>query len=195
LSQLQGRTDPSAVISNIDAIRERLVDGGESEASAYSILRDIVVQSLMEIGARSFSHFLNAIERYIKLMRHITEDPEARTEIFEAAGKFWGKNTQMLYITVDKLLQYQFAEPTDLIKWTFKRHGGFIDLDSWLLIRSALDKAKGRVVVAEKKVAQLRKEHEDQVAAQKAQSTTNMDVEDAADTGLALQVFHRLSDN
>jgi nuclear cap-binding protein subunit 1 len=156
-------------------MKERLVDNGESETGAMSILRFIIVESLLEIGARSFSHFLNAIERYIKVMRRISVDPQAKAEILEATGRFWKKNSQMLIITSDKLMQYQFVDPSDLVRWAFRRNSGSLDTLSWELVRNAIDKANGRVVAAQKKMMQLRKEQDEALAAQTAQVDANME--------------------
>ncbi|KZS92618.1 hypothetical protein SISNIDRAFT_412320 [Sistotremastrum niveocremeum HHB9708] len=178
LNWFQGRTDQEQVKQGIDNQKERLMDSGESEATALSILRFIVVQSLHEIGSRSFSHFLNAMERYIKVMRHISTDSEAKADILEATGKFWRRNPQMISITFDKLQQYQFVEPSDVITWAFAaKNGGGLGFAEWDLIKGALDKANGRVLVAKKKVALQRKEQEDQIAKEKAKVTGEMDVD------------------
>jgi len=55
------------------------------------------MQSLLHIGSRSFSHLLNAIERYLPLLRNIAStgassgsaSPEAKADILTAAASFW----------------------------------------------------------------------------------------------------------
>jgi nuclear cap-binding protein subunit 1 len=183
LNWLQGRTDPAEVIKGMETHKERLIDTGENEAKALSILRQIVVQSLLEIGARSFSHFLNAVERYIKLMRHITADTDSSADILEAITMFWKKNPQMMLITFDKFMQYQFTEPSDHIAWAFRLNNGFISAFEWEIIRAALDKVNGRVFISQKKVDQLRKEQDDALALQKAQEPTDMETEVNLDMG------------
>lgn len=100
---------------------------------------------------------------------------EARLDVLGIVATFWRRNRQMVAIVFDKLMQYQIVEPTDIVKWVFKVQGtsstSYEDdaraavarepgMD-WDLLRAAVDKANGRVVVARKKVAALRKEDDE----------------------------------
>jgi nuclear cap-binding protein subunit 1 len=183
LNWLQGRTDPVEVISGIDSHKERLIDAGENEAKALSTLRQIVIQSLLEIGSRSFSHFLNAVERYIKLIRHISMETDSKPDILGAITQFWRKNPQMMLITLNKFMQYQFTEPSDHISWAFSLSDGMVGEPEWQILKEALDKANGRVFVVQKKVDQLRKEQDDAAALQKAQENADMDTDVIIDSG------------
>jgi nuclear cap-binding protein subunit 1 len=184
LNWLQGRTDPVEVIKGIENHKERLVDTGETESKASSILRQIVIQSLLEIGARSFSHFLNAVERYIKLIRHVSTGGDSKADILESITRFWAKNQQMMLITFDKFMQYQFTDPSDHIIWAFGLRGGMIGSLEWEIVKGALDKANGRVFVIQKKVDQLRKEQDDAAALQKAQESADFGTDVNPDSGL-----------
>jgi len=137
----------------------------------------------LEIGARSFSHFLNAVERYIKLIRHMSAGPESKTDILEAITQFWKKNHQMMLITLNKFMQYQFTEPSDHIAWAFNISDGMIGAFEWQILKEALDKANGRVFVIQKKVDQLRKEQDDAAALQKAHESADMDTDLIVDSG------------
>ena len=86
----------------------------------------------------------------------------------------------MVGIVFDKLMQYQIVDPTDVIAWTFGNSASDSSGDGtgtnplsvgafeWDLIKGALDKANGRVMVARRKVAVLRKEQDDSIARAKA---------------------------
>ena len=72
-----------------------------------SIIRSITIQSLLNIGSRSFSHFLNAIKRDPPVLRDLyNAGADAKMGIFVAIADFWGKNTQMIRIIFDKHKQY-----------------------------------------------------------------------------------------
>lgn len=149
-------------------------------------MRSIAVQSLLSIGSRSFSHLLNAIERYLPFLRGIANPSvaqgggdvaEAKTDILNAVFTFWKRNRQIIGIVFDKLMQYQIVDPTDVIAWTFGNSAGdsgtgtnllSVGAFEWDLIKGALDKANGRVMVARRKVAALRKEQDDSIARVKA---------------------------
>ncbi|KAG1739921.1 MIF4G like-domain-containing protein [Suillus paluster] len=134
-------------------------------------IRSISTHCLLSIGSRSFSHLLNAIERYLPLLRGLAgTDAEAKQDYSQCC--------RMVNIVFDKLMQYQIVDPTDVVGWTFENVGGDAHLSGmrpmslsafeWDLLRGALDKANGRVMVARRKVAALRKEHDDSVARVKA---------------------------
>ena len=152
----------------------------------------------MHIGSRSFSHFLNAIERYLPLLRNLTSggisnaggdvNPKAKADILTAAASFWKYNRQMVVIVFDKLMQYQIVDPTDVVAWTFMNGvavgqlaelGGPMNLSAfeWDLLRGALDKANGRVTTARRKLAALRKEDDDARARVKARADEPMEVD------------------
>lgn len=86
----------------------------------------------------------------------------------------------MVGIVFDKLMQYQIVDPTEVITWTFGNSAGgssgggtgpnplSVGAFEWDLLKGALDKANGRVMVARRKVAVLRKEQDDSIARVKA---------------------------
>ncbi|KAF6762456.1 cap binding protein 80-PB [Ephemerocybe angulata] len=198
LNLFRGRAKAEDVITHLDTLRESLESSDEPDVD--STVRSIAVQSLLHIGSRSFSHLLNAIERYLPLLRNLAGggassttgvggSAEARTDILAAAAAFWKHNRQMVAIVFDKLMQYQIVDPTDVVGWTFLNGSAIGQLSEvspmnlsafeWDLLRAAIDKANGRVVSARRKVVALRKEDDDTRAKAKAGSgvDTNMEVD------------------
>lgn len=170
----------------------------EGPVNVDSVVRSIVVQSLLHIGSRSFSHFLNAIERFLPILRYLASggvssaggsgNPEARADILTAAAAFWKYNRQMVAIVFDKLMQYQIVDPTDVVGWTFLNGvvigqlaelAGPMNLSAfeWDLLKGAIDKANGRVTIARRKVTGLRKDDDDARARVKASVDETMDVD------------------
>ncbi|KEP55380.1 cap-binding protein 80-PB [Rhizoctonia solani 123E] len=140
-------------------------------------IQHMVMQSLLHVGSRSFSHFLNAVERYLSLLRGESGSGSLRGEknaekarpILCAAGEYWANNQQMIGIVFDKLMQYQIIDPSDVIEYAFEsgiKEGETPDLSSerWLLVQAALNKANGRVVGAKRKVVTLNKDEEERRA-------------------------------
>lgn len=163
LNLFRGRAKAEEVIAHLDTLNP-----------AASL--DIAIQSLLHIGARSFSHLLNAIERYLPLLRHLAT-PENKAEILSIIASFWKSNGQMVGIVFDKMMQYQIVDPSDVIGWTFANgEEGIAPLD-WDLLRGAVDKANGRVTIARKKVGVLRKEDDDARAKARAAEGTAMEVD------------------
>ncbi|GLB33280.1 putative MIF4G like protein [Lyophyllum shimeji] len=189
LNLLRGRAKAEDVISHLDTLKTTLETSEEGHLNVDAIVRSIAVQSLLHIGSRSFSHLLNAIERYLPLLRNIASDGatgaglnlEARAGILTAAASFWKNNRQMVGIVFDKLMQYQIVDPSDVVGWTFVNGSGIgqprelvgplsLNAFEWDLMRGALDKANGRVMIAKRKVAALRKEEDDTRAQAKARA-------------------------
>lgn len=191
LNLLRGRAKAEDVIAQLETLRGSLES---SEDDVDSLLRHIVVQSLLHIGSRSFSHFLNAIERYLPLLRKLAgvgqtvPDPRAKADILKASANLWKNNRQMVGIVFDKLMQYQIVEPSDVVSWTFVNGAavgdpqeveGAMNMSAfeWDLLRAAIDKSNGRVVIAKRKIAMLRKENDDERARAKAGAGENMEVD------------------
>lgn len=187
LNLLKGRAKPEEIIGRLDTLKNTL-ESSDSTPNVDTILRSIAIQSLLNIGSRSFSHLLNAIERYLPLLRSLVNggisgsgigsNAEAKFDILTAAAAFWKYNRQMVNIVFDKLMQYQIVDPTDVVAWTFTNVSssehlsgmGPLSLSAfeWDLLKGALDKANGRVMIARRKVASVRKEEDETRAKAKA---------------------------
>lgn len=157
-----------------------------SENDATTILRSVSVQVILHVGSRSFSHFLNAIERYLSLLKFFSKDTEAKAQILDTAAKFWRRNSQMIAIVFDKFMQYQVVDPADVVAWSFRSSGtngdhrveGSIGIKGWEILKAALDKASGRVVIAKRKVQKVKKEEEDAKAKLKASKVVDEEMEE-----------------
>lgn len=158
--------------SHLESLKRNIAELSDGEVNVDSVIRSVTIQSLLHIGSRSFSHFLNAIERYLPVLRNLATSPEAKADMLKAVADFWRRNKQMVFIVFDKLMQYQIVDPSDVISWAFSPStvgsAAAIDTFRWEIIEGALDKANGRVTIAKKKVSVLRKEEDDSRARAKA---------------------------
>ncbi|KAH8074940.1 MIF4G like-domain-containing protein [Cristinia sonorae] len=192
LNLLSGRAKAEDVMAHLEELKNTF-ETTDTDGNINTTIRAIAVQSLLHIGSRSISHYLNAIERYLPLLRNLAgggissgrgSNTEARSDILSAVLAFWKQNNQGVIIALDKLMQYQIVDPTDVITWSFvhagPKNGEYRTCTAfqWDLIKGALDKANGRVVIAHRRLATLRKEDDDNAARAKA-SHGGMDIEDA----------------
>ncbi|KAF9268370.1 hypothetical protein L218DRAFT_977625 [Marasmius fiardii PR-910] len=204
LNLFRGRAKAEDVISQFEDMKSTL----ESDSSSIDTLtRSIPIQSLLHVGSRSFSHLLNAIERYLPLLRFVASGgvsqsagsgiPEAKTDILNAVGSFWKREKMMVGVVLDKLMQYQIVDPVDVVGWVFDRTGelagdgttsGTIGTFEWGLIKGAMDKANGRVTTARRRLAMLRKE-DDENKARIAAKAGDMDVEMDGNQGVCEEAF------
>ncbi|KAH9175199.1 MIF4G like-domain-containing protein [Lactarius sanguifluus] len=172
LNQLRSRTKPEDVLVYLDTLKNTLSETADVNDDPDTVVRSVTIQSLLHIGARSFSHFLNAVERYLTVLRALAGSPEAKIHVLELVSNFWRRSRQMVGIVFDKLMQYQIVEPADVVAWVFAHNAGGLN---WDLLRGAIDKANGRVVVARRRVATLRKEDDDAHARAKANANGGAD--------------------
>lgn len=204
LNLLRGRAKPDDVMAHLETLRNSLTEMIEPDVNVDTLLRLITVQSLLSIGSRSFSHFLNAIERYLPLLRNLAAgglsptmptggaNLTARTDIMSAVARVWRRSRHMVLIVFDKLMQYQIVDPTDVVGWTFVHcavavHGAHKTTFSafqWDLLKAALDKANGRVMVQRRKVAALRREADDKAARAIAGESVSMEVDTEPKPGM-----------
>lgn len=176
----------------VDQMRGELLQESASESRAWSTARSITVQCLLMLGARSFSHFLNVVERYLPVLHAVSGTPDAKFEILEIVSGFWRRNRQFVGIIFDKLMQYQIVDPVDVVSWAFEGNGGGSGLGErsersergeglgtfqWEMMKSAVDKANGRVHKAQGRVVQQTKADDDARAVKHAAdaSATNGD--------------------
>jgi nuclear cap-binding protein subunit 1 len=169
----------------VNTMRTELISTGLSDSRAASRTRSITMQCLLVLGSRSFSHFLNAIERYLQILHTLSNTPDAKFEMLEIVSTFWRRNRQMILIVFDKLMQYQVVDPSDVVSWAFEggglgEKGDGLSTFQWELMKIALDKSNGRVSIAQRRVVNQRKLDEEAMAKAKAKEAGNekMDVDD-----------------
>lgn len=152
---------------------------------AEIVIRDILMQAVLSLGSRSFSHLLNVLEKYHPLLRQMTTSPVMRLVVLSSTARFWSRSPQWIQICVDKLLQYRLIEPTDVIKFVFSPPIGLPELilqssaerdasrdwstfNWWELIKLTVNKVNGRVDQVQKRLETLEKEEIDKAEKKKA---------------------------
>lgn len=63
---MRAKGSTAEVETELDAFKASLqTEGNLPEEEADFIKRDMAIQTLLNVGSRSFSHFLNVLERYV----------------------------------------------------------------------------------------------------------------------------------
>lgn len=127
----------------------------------------MAVETLLHLGSRSFSHFLNATERYLDLLRSLGPDRASRQTILEAIASYWQRSGQMRLVTIDKYIQYGVLEGEDVVDWVFaedqksgEEADGWTDGFKWEVLRMMLEKHVGRVTAVKRRVRAVEQEDE-----------------------------------
>lgn len=199
---LMRRKEPNSRLSEyLDKMRERLQKDPIclTQAEADKTARNVTVQVLLSIGSRSFSHFLNILERfarfliiaadvlkrvdgrYIDLLRDLTGSSAARLELLRIVSKFWRTNAQFRGIVIDKLLQYRVVDAADIVAHVFE---GDVDggLTDWSAINpndvllAAVNTVDRRLKASRKRVEALKRRQERKADALRAAGIKSDDV-------------------
>ncbi|CDR99104.1 related to 80 kDa nuclear cap binding protein [Sporisorium scitamineum] len=172
-------TFKSSILDNSSSIPTETAEGMvPDQQQADVVVRDLTIQCVLQVGFRSFSHFLNIVERYHALLRQLSRSPRMRAAILAGAVRFWSRSQQWVHIVVDKLLQYRIVEPADVVEFIFSpptdepatilssgggdvEREGWVGFNTWTLLRMTLEKVNGRVDQLKKRLEEIqRKEAE-----------------------------------
>ncbi|SCV70543.1 BQ2448_3305 [Microbotryum intermedium] len=172
LVRAKGSTsDIETELKGIDATLQ--TDHSLTADQARDLILDMAVQSILSVGSRSFSHFLNVLERYLLLLRSLTPSSSARLKLLKSAATFWMHHRQFHLIVLDKLLQYRLVDAADVITWVFDptRNGSWSDMDDWLALSATIKTLQGRVKAAQGRLEGLFTEADTQRAQEQVTST------------------------
>jgi len=162
---MRNKVSAGEVLDFLDKVPGARAEAGESLSAPVLMM---AVETIQHLGSRSFSHFLNATERYLDVLRHVSADAAARKVLLDAIQSFWRRSSQMRLLTIDKYLQYGILEPIDVVEWLFDDESsssdsagdGWTDYDKWDLLRMTLDKVVGRVVAVRRRLRAVDKADE-----------------------------------
>jgi nuclear cap-binding protein subunit 1 len=106
----------------------------------------LFTQCLLLAGSKSYSHFISALERYMKLLNEISQLEDCKNQIIYALFSFWESSAQMLAILMDRLVTYRVIDPTSVINCLFSYD--FLEnhekLGLWDILTATLNKMVAR---------------------------------------------------
>ncbi|ELT97533.1 hypothetical protein CAPTEDRAFT_202900 [Capitella teleta] len=132
-------------------------DDGSDMSGIYNPLKiEVFVQTLLHLGAKSFSHSFAAIAKFHQVLRAFGETQDAQICILKSVYELWQDNQHMLVFLVDKLLKTQVVGCGAVANWIFspEMSGDFTCSYVWEIMHSSIKKMN-------KHVQKLTKEVED----------------------------------
>lgn len=120
----------------------------------------VVVQTLLDIGSKSFTHLITVLERYGQVIAKICPNEETQLLLIAEVGSFWKNSAQTTAITIDRMMGYRLISNLAIIKWVFSSPN--IDLFHttdrlWEILRNALNKTYNRISDLRKEITHLKK--------------------------------------
>ncbi|KAJ2559045.1 Nuclear cap-binding protein subunit 1 [Coemansia sp. RSA 1933] len=118
------------------------------EDTRQSLAREMLVEHILLLGSKTFSHMLNAIEKLKPALQRFNDSPEAKVQIAKVTEDFWVKHSQFFVITIDKLINYRLVDPAAVLKMLFdpSHVGSWCKFHYWEILRNTVNKLNLRVV-------------------------------------------------
>lgn len=145
----------------------------------------VVVQTLLDIGSKSFTHLITVLERYGQVIGKICPNEETQIMLISEVASFWKNSAQTTAITIDRMMGYRLISNLAIVKWVFSQSN--IDLFHtsdrlWEILRNALNKTYNRISDLRKEIYNLKK---NVVKAEESAAKAKAEL-DAAETKLML---------
>jgi nuclear cap-binding protein subunit 1 len=149
------------------------------EVGGEALARDILLQTTLFLGSKSFSFLLNMLERNLKVLQVLASTPEAKLHCIRITYAFWVANKQLLAITLDKMVNYKIIDAHSVVSWIFEdMKPDFTRVYVWEILKLTVSKISGRIVAWKEKV--------------KAAESSSMEVEGGASASSARETLENL---
>lgn len=108
---VKGRQTAREIISWIE---ETVIPAHGSEVAL-----SVVVQTLLDIGSKSFTHLITVLERYGQVIAKICHDQDKQFMLIEEVASYWKNSAQMAAIAIDRMMGYRLISNFAIVKWVF----------------------------------------------------------------------------
>lgn len=79
----------------------------------------VVVQTLLDIGSKSFTHLITVLERYGQVIAKLCPDQDKHAMLIAEVGYYWKNNAQMAAIAIDRMMGYRLVSNLAIVRWVF----------------------------------------------------------------------------
>ncbi|KAL8151569.1 hypothetical protein V2J09_021377 [Rumex salicifolius] len=177
----------SSMVKGRQTAREILkwIEESVAPANGWEVTFEVIVQTLLNIGSKSFTHLMTVLERYGQVIANVCPDEEKQVMLISEVSSFWKNSAQMTALTIDRMMGYRLISNLAIVRWVFSPAN--IDLfhtsgHPWEILTNALSKTYNRISDLRKEVCLLNKSVQlAERAAQKAKEEF-----EAADSKLTL---------
>ncbi|KAJ6803538.1 nuclear cap-binding protein subunit 1-like [Iris pallida] len=156
----------SAEFSNMVRARktvQQLISWAEEsiiQAHGHKVAVEVIIQTLLDIGSKSFTHLITVLERYGQIIAKLCPDHDSQVLLIDEISTFWKNNTQMTAITIDRMMGYRLISNLAIVSWVFSPSNidqfHLSDI-SWEILRNAINKTYNRIADLRKEILSLQK--------------------------------------
>ncbi|KAI8035498.1 hypothetical protein M5D96_011721, partial [Drosophila gunungcola] len=131
---------PEEVVNILKDIPSSGYSGEEMSDGSFNALKiDVFVQTLLNLGSKSFSHSFAAISKF---------HSEAQICILHNIFELWSSHQQMMVVLIDKLLKLQIVDCSAVATWIFSKEmtGEFTKMYLWEILHLTIKKMNKHVI-------------------------------------------------
>ncbi|KAJ4845961.1 Nucleic acid dioxygenase ALKBH1 [Turnera subulata] len=125
----------------------------------WDITLSVVVQTLLDIGSKSFTHLMTVLERYGQVIARICPDQDKQVRLIAEVSSYWKNNGQMTAIAIDRMMGYRLISNLAIVRWVFSPENiqQFHTSDRpWEVLRNAISKTYNRICDLRKEISSLK---------------------------------------
>lgn len=137
--------------------------GGLSSDPHFNPLKvEVFTQTLLYLGAKSFSHSFAAVAKFHQVLKALAETEEAQIIMLRSIYDLWQNHQQMLVVLVDKLLKTQIVECSAVANWIFstEMQQDFCSFYLWEIMHSTIKKMNKHVTKLQKDMEEAKDKFE-----------------------------------
>lgn len=119
-----------------------------AEESFNPLKIDVFVQTLLNLGSKSFSHTFAAISKFHTVFRALADTEEAQICVLHNVFELWKHHQQMMVVIIDKLLKLQIVDCSVVATWIFSKEmtSEFTKMYLWEILHLTIKKMNKHVV-------------------------------------------------
>uniref|UniRef100_A0A0E0KDN4 Nuclear cap-binding protein subunit 1 n=1 Tax=Oryza punctata TaxID=4537 RepID=A0A0E0KDN4_ORYPU len=136
------------------------VDGQIIPVNGAKFALDVVSQTLLDIGSKSFTHLITVLERYGQIISKLCPNEEMQLLLMDEVSAYWKNSTQMIAIAIDRMMGYRQISNLAIVKWVFSPANVdqfHVSDRPWEILRNAVSKTYNRIFDLRKEIQTLRK--------------------------------------
>nr|CAD7262474.1 unnamed protein product [Timema shepardi] len=143
---IRQKCSPEEVLNVLkDLPNPRPDDEADSRFNPLKI--DVFVQTLLNLGSKSFSHSFAAISKFHYVFKILAEYEEPQICILRNMFELWHNHHQMMCVLIDKMLKTLIIECSAVANWIFSKEmtGEFTKLYLWEILHLTIRKMNKHV--------------------------------------------------
>ncbi|XP_065578807.1 nuclear cap-binding protein subunit 1-like isoform X2 [Artemia franciscana] len=156
IASVKRKTTPEEAFLTLRDLPNPLQEEGEPDAPYNPLKIDVLVQTLLYLGAKSFTHAFQALAKYHQILKALGSYEEAQICILRSVYEIWHDHPQMMTVLVDKMLRTEIVECSAVANWLFSRDmmQDLTRMYIWEILDMTIRKMSKRVAKLERELAE-----------------------------------------